>query len=97
MSTLATENSKKLDIFFIFLSRGIILWIELPWPENPAKTYAWHAETLDSCFDHSLQSQVSAVQSVVAGSISSDGDHGIHCWWDLIRSKQLSSVSVCHA
>ena len=26
---------------------------------------------------------------------SSGGDHGIHCWCDLIRSKQLSSVSVC--
>ena len=24
-----------------------------------------------------------------------DGDHGIHCRWELIRSKQLSSVSVC--
>ena len=31
------------------------------------------------------------------GSISSGGDYGIHCWWDLIRSKQLSSVSVCRA
>ena len=36
---------------FSFLSRGIILWIELPWPENPVNTYAWHKETLDSCFD----------------------------------------------
>ena len=35
--------------------------------------------------------------SVVAGSISSGGDHGIHCWWDLIRSKQLSSVPVYRA
>ena len=25
------------------------------------------------------------------------GDHEIHCWWDLVRSKQLSSVSVCRA
>ena len=24
---------------FSFLSGGIILWIELPWPENPANTY----------------------------------------------------------
>ena len=29
---------------------------------------------------------------VVAGSISSGGDHGVHCWWDLIRSKQLVSA-----
>ena len=33
--------------------------------------------------------RVSAQQSVVAGSISSGGDYGKHCWWDLIRSKQL--------
>ena len=36
---------------FSFLSRGIILWIELPWPENLANTYAWHTETLNNCFD----------------------------------------------
>ena len=34
---------------------------------------------------------------VVASSISSGGDYGIHCWWDLIRSKQLSSVPVYRA
>ena len=44
-----------------------------------------------------LSCRVSALQSVVAGSISSGGDYGIHCWWGLIRSKQLSSVPVCHA
>ena len=37
--------------FFFFFSRGIILWIELPWSEKPANTYARHTETLDSCFD----------------------------------------------
>ena len=44
-----------------------------------------------------LRCSVSAVQSVVAGSISSGRDYGIHCWWDLIRSKQRSSVPVCRA
>ena len=34
---------------------------------------------------------------MVVGWISSGGDHGIHCWWDLIRSKELPSISVCHA
>ena len=38
--------------------------------------------------------RVLALQSMVAGSISSCGDHSMHCWWALIRSKQLSSVSV---
>ena len=28
-----------------------ILWIELPWPENPLNTYAQYTGTLDSCFD----------------------------------------------
>ena len=36
--------------------------------------------------------RVSDLQSVVAGLISSVGDHSMHCWWDPIRSKQLSSV-----
>ena len=44
-----------------------------------------------------LSCTVLAPQSVVGGSIYSGGDHGIHSWWDLIKSKQLSSVSVCHA
>ena len=44
-----------------------------------------------------LSDRVSTLQSVVAGSIPSGGDHGIHSWRDLIRSKQLSSGSVCRA
>ena len=36
--------------------------------------------------------------STLLGLISSVYlDHGIHCWWDPIRSKQLSSISVCRA
>ena len=35
--------------------------------------------------------------SVLNASISHGEDHGIHWWWDLIRSKQLSSRSVCRA
>ena len=44
-----------------------------------------------------LSCRVPTLQSVVAGSISSGGDYGIFCWWDLIRSKQQSSVPVCRA
>ena len=32
------------------------------------------------------------LHTVVVGWISSGGDHGVHCWWDLIRSKQLFSA-----
>ena len=38
-------------LHFLFLSWGIILLIELPWPDNPANTYARHTKTLESCFD----------------------------------------------
>ena len=41
-----------------------------------------------------LSGRVLPLQSVVTGLISSGGDHGIRCWWDRIRSKQLSSISV---
>ena len=34
-----------------FLSKGIILWIELPWSENLLNTYTRHTEGLASCFD----------------------------------------------
>ena len=36
-------------------------------------------------------------QAILNQLVFSGGDHGIHCWWDLIRSKQLSSGSVCRA
>ena len=39
--------------------------------------------------------EFSAPHSVVVPSISNGVDHGIYRWWDLIRSKQLFSVSVC--
>ena len=42
-----------------------------------------------------LSGSVSALHSVAAASISVVGDHGIRSWWDIIRPKQLSSVSVC--
>ena len=32
------------------------------------------------------------LHTVVVGSISSGGDHGVHCRWDLIRSKQVFSA-----
>ena len=35
---------------FSYLNGGIILRIQLPWPANPANTYARNTETLDSCF-----------------------------------------------
>ena len=45
----ANVNSYSFWSISSFLSRGIILWIELP--ENPANTYERHTETLDGCFD----------------------------------------------
>ena len=45
------NGGKKKECIFSFLRLGIILWIELPWPENMASTYTWHTERLDSCFN----------------------------------------------
>ena len=47
--------------------------------------------------DQWLSGRVSTLHSVVTGSIISKVDPRIHCWWDLIRSKQLSRGSVLHA
>ena len=60
----------------------------LPWLVNLAALLC----DIDKC----LSGRVSDLHSVVACSISSRADHGIHCRWYLIRSKQLSSGSVCH-
>ena len=116
----------------VFMSYQPLRWMELPWLENPANTYARHSETLDSCFDlirthqqciplsppleiepattdcraESLQLSISpyrthkwlscrdsALQSVVAGSSSSGGDHGIHCWWVQIDRNSCPVIS----
>ena len=45
--------------------------------------------------DWFISGRVLALHSVVAGSISSGGDHCICWWWVRIKSKQLSSISVC--
>ena len=37
------------------------------------------------------------LHSVVARLISSSEGHCVYCWWDLMMSKHLSSVFVCHA
>ena len=113
------------------------LWIELPWSENPANTYAQYTETLDSCFDlirshqqcntvistsgdqtsdHRWQSRNSTTKRHLCviwtdGSVvefwlcnlwllvwSPEVDIMVyHCWWNLMRLKQLFSVSICCA
>ena len=45
--------------------------------------------------DWCLSVRVLAQNSLITGSISRGGNHNILCWWDLIKPKQLSSVSVC--
>ena len=44
-----------------------------------------------------VSGRISALQSVVAYSIPSLRDHSIHCWWDLIWSKQPTSCSIYRA
>ena len=43
-----------------------------------------------------LVGRVSALKSLVAGSISTEVNHGIHCWWNF-RSKKPSCGSGCDA
>ena len=56
----------------------------LPWLVNSDRLYvAWAGgPVVEFRFLH----------TVLAGSISSGEDHGVPCWWDLIRSKQLFSA-----
>ena len=66
------------------------LAVQLPWLVDLA--------SLVCDVDLWLSGRVSAPHSVGAGSISSGRrDHSIHCWWNLIRSKQQSSGSIYHA
>ena len=95
--------------FSSFLSRGILLWIELKWPENPANTYARHMKTLDSCFDL-IRFQLQCIpwsslleiepattdcnaETVDLASLVCDMNGCLSCR----VSKQPSSVSVCRA
>ena len=83
-----------------------------------SKHCMWCTEPLDCCFDFIRSHQLCILWSfpleikpatTFAGSISSGEDHGIycwwdlirfdhiHCWWDLIRLKQQSSGFICNA
>ena len=67
------------------------------WAINPHCTQVTPNQLVTCDVDWWLSGRVYALHSVVTGLISSGRDHGIYTWWDLIRSKQQSSVSVCHA
>ena len=54
------------------------LAVQLPWLVNLA--------LLMCNVDHWVSGRILALHSVVIGSVFSGGDHGIHCWWDLIIS-----------
>ena len=68
-----------------------------PGPCLPKRIGNMHPHNYYNNVDWWFSSRVLTLHSVVAGSISSGRDHDIYCWRDLIRSKQLSSVSVCCA
>ena len=69
-------------------------------PQNAdPKFYHWatgpHLASLVCDADQSLNDRVSILHSGAAGSLISREENGIHCWWDIIRSKEPSSGSVC--
>ena len=39
------------SLLYTYILNNYDLWIELLWLENPVNTWAWHTETLDSCFN----------------------------------------------
>ena len=47
-------KGKDIDVHFLFLSWGIILWIELPWPENPANLHSVVAGSISNGGDHDI-------------------------------------------
>ena len=51
LHSLSNYHFINILFYIFFLNRGIILWLELIWSENPENTYVQHTETLDSCFD----------------------------------------------
>ena len=87
------EHTETLDSCFDLISSH---QQHIPWPPpleiEPATTEC-RAETLP--LSRQIWHQLCAMWT--GGSISNRGDHGIRCWWDLLRSKLLSSVFVCHA
>ena len=66
---------------------------QINWPRNYLVNLAW----LVCNMNWSLSGRVSALYSVITGSISSRRYDVIYNWWDQIWSKPLSSVFVCHA
>ena len=58
---------------------------------SPDASCKWHL------YSYRRHGHLQGHGSVVTDSVSSGRDHSTHCWWDLIRSKQLSSGTVCHA
>ena len=82
-------KDKDIDVYFSFLSRGIILWIELPRPENPANTYTQHMETPDSCFNLTRSHQQCIPWSPLLEIEPATTD----CWAETL---QLSQQSISH-
>ena len=66
------------------------MWIELPWPENPVNTYAWHTETLDSCF-YLIRSQ-SSVSTVISTTGDQSSDHRLQSR----NSTTVPSIHIAH-
>ena len=79
---------------FSFLSRGIILWIELPCPENPASDIQKHWTAVST-----LLGLISSIYRDLphwrSNQWPQNAEPKLYYW--ATRSKQLSSVSLCHA
>ena len=104
LRTLACDIQKHWTVVSILLGLISSIYHDLPtrdWTSDhrmqSSHTLPWLVDlaSLRCDMNRWLSGRVLILHSVVTGSISSGGDDGIHNWWDLIGSKQLSSVSVC--
>ena len=93
-SDLSLLNSVYVYIFFWIEELYIINWNTMI--RKSGMHWLVNSTMLVCDADQWLSGRFSALHFVVAGSISCGGDHGIHCWWDLLRLKQVSSVSICY-
>ena len=87
-------SSKRNTFSFLFVFSIYYLFVHFLFFFLFGRAIAMGLASLVCDVDQLLNVRVSALHSRVTGSTSTGGDRSC---WELIRSKPLSSVSVCHA
>ena len=81
--------------FFVYIVCNITYVKSKIWESN------YHDKKIRWTITHDIRKYWTTVSTLLGltNSVYYDLHHrkSTHCWWDLIRSKKLSSISVCHA